>query len=58
MPDPSLAGAGIATVAAARDVVGTCPEADKALTAFVRWAQAGSAPRRQRVTLPDSAGLR
>ncbi|SDH77470.1 substrate-binding domain-containing protein [Nonomuraea jiangxiensis] len=44
VPDPSLAGAGIATVAAARDVVGTGPEADKALTAFVRWAQAGSAP--------------
>jgi hypothetical protein len=44
VPDPSLAGAGIATVAAARDVVGTGPEADKELTAFVRWAQAGSAP--------------
>ncbi len=44
VPDPSLAGAGIATVAAARDVVGAGPEADKALTAFVRWAQAGSAP--------------
>ncbi|GIH89702.1 hypothetical protein Psi01_03320 [Planobispora siamensis] len=44
VPDPSLAGAGIATVAAARDVVGTGPEADRALTAFVRWAQAGSAP--------------
>lgn len=44
VPDPSLAGAGIATVAAARDVVGTGPEADKALTAFVRWAQAGSTP--------------
>ncbi|NUW41064.1 VWA domain-containing protein [Nonomuraea rhodomycinica] len=44
VPDPSLAGAGIATVAAARDVVGTGAEADKALTAFVRWAQAGSAP--------------
>jgi hypothetical protein len=44
VPDPSLAGAGIATVAAARDVVGSGPEADKALTAFVRWAQAGSAP--------------
>ncbi|MFI7643022.1 substrate-binding and VWA domain-containing protein [Nonomuraea sp. NPDC049400] len=44
VPDPSLAGAGIATVAAARDVVGTGPGADKALTAFVRWAQAGSAP--------------
>ncbi|MEV0348863.1 substrate-binding and VWA domain-containing protein [Nonomuraea sp. NPDC050680] len=44
VPDPSLAGAGIATVAAARDVVGNGPEADKALTAFVRWAQAGSAP--------------
>ncbi|MEU8358941.1 substrate-binding and VWA domain-containing protein [Nonomuraea sp. NPDC048882] len=44
VPDPSLAGAGIATVAAARDVVGKGPEADKALTAFVRWAQAGSAP--------------
>ncbi|MEV0198208.1 substrate-binding and VWA domain-containing protein [Nonomuraea sp. NPDC050691] len=44
VPDPSLVGAGIATVAAARDVVGTGPEADKALTAFVRWAQAGSAP--------------
>ncbi|MFI7143503.1 substrate-binding and VWA domain-containing protein [Nonomuraea sp. NPDC050022] len=44
VPDPSLVGAGIATVAAARDVVGNGPEADKALTAFVRWAQAGSAP--------------
>nr|BFE86680.1 substrate-binding and VWA domain-containing protein [Planobispora longispora] len=44
VPDPSLAGAGIATVAAARDVVGTGPEADQALTAFVRWAQAGAAP--------------
>ncbi|MCG5218393.1 substrate-binding and VWA domain-containing protein [Streptosporangium sp. KLBMP 9127] len=44
VPDPSLAGAGIATVAAARDIVGTGPEADKSLTAFVRWAQAGSAP--------------
>lgn len=44
VPDPSLAGAGIATVAAARDVVGTGEAADKALTAFVRWAQAGSAP--------------
>ncbi|MEV0581914.1 substrate-binding and VWA domain-containing protein [Nonomuraea sp. NPDC050310] len=44
VPDPSLAGAGIATVAAARDVVGSGPDADKALTAFVRWAQAGSAP--------------
>ncbi|PZG10591.1 hypothetical protein C1J01_35925 [Nonomuraea aridisoli] len=44
VPDPSLAGAGIATVAAARDVVGAGPDADKALTAFVRWAQAGSAP--------------
>ncbi|MEQ4715335.1 substrate-binding and VWA domain-containing protein [Nonomuraea sp. B19D2] len=44
VPDPSLAGAGIATVAAARDVVGTGPGADRALTAFVRWAQAGSAP--------------
>ncbi|WP_281282864.1 substrate-binding domain-containing protein [Nonomuraea terrae] len=44
VPDPSLAGAGIATVAAARDVVGAGPDADQALTAFVRWAQAGSAP--------------
>jgi hypothetical protein len=44
VPDPSLSGAGIATVAAARDVVGTGAEADKALTAFVRWAQAASAP--------------
>ncbi len=44
VPDPSLAGAGIATVAAARDVVGTGPDADRSLTAFVRWAQAGSAP--------------
>ncbi|WP_240506627.1 substrate-binding and VWA domain-containing protein [Thermoactinospora rubra] len=44
VPDPSLAGAGIATVAAARDVVGTGPDADKSLTAFVRWAQAGAAP--------------
>ncbi|MFI6501537.1 substrate-binding and VWA domain-containing protein [Nonomuraea typhae] len=44
VPDPSLAGAGIATVAAARDVVGTGAAADRALTAFVRWAQAGSAP--------------
>ncbi|MBA2892636.1 substrate-binding and VWA domain-containing protein [Nonomuraea soli] len=44
VPDPSQAGAGIATVAAARDVVGESPDADKSLTAFVRWAQAGSAP--------------
>jgi hypothetical protein len=44
VPDPSLAGAGIATVAAARDVVGGGAEGDKALTAFVRWAQAGSTP--------------
>ncbi|WP_433252281.1 substrate-binding and VWA domain-containing protein [Streptosporangium sp. CA-135522] len=44
VPDPSLAGAGIATVAAARDVVGTGADADRSLTAFVRWAQAGSAP--------------
>ncbi|MFI6451544.1 substrate-binding and VWA domain-containing protein [Streptosporangium amethystogenes] len=44
VPDPSLAGAGIATVAAARDVVGSGAEADRALTAFVRWAQAGAAP--------------
>ncbi|MBB2909698.1 hypothetical protein FHS43_000944 [Streptosporangium becharense] len=44
VPDPSLAGAGIATVAAARDVVGTGAEADRELTAFVRWAQAGAAP--------------
>ncbi|NUR83064.1 MAG: solute-binding protein, partial [Nonomuraea sp.] len=33
VPDPSLAGAGIATVAAARDVVGSGPAADRALTA-------------------------
>lgn len=44
VPDPSLAGAGIATVAAARDVVGNGADADRALTAFVRWAQAGAAP--------------
>ncbi|MDP9862783.1 MULTISPECIES: substrate-binding and VWA domain-containing protein [Streptosporangium] len=44
VPDPSLAGAGIATVAAARDVVGTGADADRSLTAFVRWAQAGAAP--------------
>ncbi|MFC4058028.1 substrate-binding and VWA domain-containing protein [Planomonospora corallina] len=44
VPDPSLAGAGIATVAAARDLVGNGTEADQKLTAFVRWAQAGAAP--------------
>ncbi|MBO3745082.1 substrate-binding domain-containing protein [Streptosporangiaceae bacterium NEAU-GS5] len=41
IPDPSVSGAGIATVAAARDIAG--PDS-KALTAFVRMAQAGSAP--------------
>ncbi|MEO3808693.1 substrate-binding domain-containing protein [Sphaerisporangium sp. B11E5] len=44
IPDPSVAGAGIATVAAARDIAGTGSEGDKQLTAFVRMAQAGSAP--------------
>jgi hypothetical protein len=44
VPDPSVAGAGIATVAAARDIAGSGPEGDKQLTAFVRMAQAGSAP--------------
>ncbi|GAA1278551.1 hypothetical protein Psi02_60450 [Planotetraspora silvatica] len=44
IPDPSTSGAGIATVAAARDLVGTGEKADKDLTAFVRMAQAGSAP--------------
>ncbi len=44
VPDPSVSGAGIATVAAARDIVGTGPDASKELTAFVRMAQAGSAP--------------
>ncbi|GAA4579050.1 substrate-binding and VWA domain-containing protein [Planotetraspora phitsanulokensis] len=44
IPDPSTSGAGIATVAAARDLVGTGEQADKDLTAFVRMAQAGSAP--------------
>ncbi|GAA3830583.1 substrate-binding and VWA domain-containing protein [Sphaerisporangium flaviroseum] len=44
IPDPSVAGAGIATVAAARDIAGTGSQGDKQLTAFVRMAQAGSAP--------------
>ncbi|MGI5160936.1 substrate-binding domain-containing protein [Microbispora sp. CA-102843] len=44
IPDPSVSGAGIATVAAARDIVGTGEKADRDLTAFVRMAQAGSAP--------------
>ncbi|WP_373281480.1 substrate-binding domain-containing protein [Microtetraspora fusca] len=44
VPDPSVSGAGIAAVAAARDIVGTGPDASKQLTAFVRMAQAGSAP--------------
>ncbi|ADG87472.1 substrate-binding and VWA domain-containing protein [Thermobispora bispora] len=44
VPDPSVSGAGIATVAAARDLVGTGSEANKALTAFVRMAQAGAMP--------------
>ncbi|MFC4586495.1 substrate-binding and VWA domain-containing protein [Sphaerisporangium corydalis] len=44
IPDPSVAGAGIATVAAARDIAGTGAKGDKELTAFVRMAQAGSAP--------------
>ncbi|MCT9928823.1 substrate-binding and VWA domain-containing protein [Planotetraspora sp. A-T 1434] len=44
IPDPSVSGAGIATVAAARDIVGSGETADKDLTAFVRMAQAGSAP--------------
>ncbi|MEN3540209.1 substrate-binding and VWA domain-containing protein [Microbispora sp. ZYX-F-249] len=44
IPDPSVSGAGIATVAAARDIVGTGEKADRDLTAFVRMAQSGSAP--------------
>ncbi|MEV7965239.1 substrate-binding and VWA domain-containing protein [Sphaerisporangium sp. NPDC088356] len=44
IPDPSVAGAGIATVAAARDIAGEGDQGDKELTAFVRMAQAGSAP--------------
>lgn len=44
IPDPSVSGAGIATVAAARDIAGTGEKADRDLTAFVRMAQAGSAP--------------
>ncbi len=44
IPDPSVAGAGIATVAAARDIAGEGGKGDKELTAFVRMAQAGSAP--------------
>ncbi|WP_245646850.1 substrate-binding and VWA domain-containing protein [Microtetraspora niveoalba] len=44
VPDPSVTGAGIATVAAARDIVGTGPDSGKQLTAFVRMAQAGSVP--------------
>ncbi|MDH2427830.1 substrate-binding domain-containing protein [Sphaerisporangium sp. TRM90804] len=44
VPDPSVAGAGIATVAAARDIAGTGGDGPEQLTAFVRMAQAGSAP--------------
>lgn len=44
VPDPSVAGAGIATVAAARDIAGTGDKGGRELTAFVRMAQAGSAP--------------
>jgi hypothetical protein len=44
IPDPSVAGAGIATVAAARDIAGDSAQGAKELTAFVRMAQAGSAP--------------
>ncbi|GII75416.1 hypothetical protein Sru01_03980 [Sphaerisporangium rufum] len=44
VPDPSVTGAGIAAVAAARDIAGGGEKGDRALTAFVRMAQAGSAP--------------
>ena len=44
VPDPSQAGAGIAALAAARDIVGGGARGAKALSAFVRWAQAASAP--------------
>ncbi|WP_308249698.1 substrate-binding and VWA domain-containing protein [Sphaerisporangium fuscum] len=44
IPDPSMAGAGIATVAAARDIAGSGDKGAKELTAFVRMAQAGSVP--------------
>ncbi|MGW4637775.1 substrate-binding and VWA domain-containing protein [Sphaerisporangium sp. NPDC004334] len=44
IPDPSVAGAGIATVAAATDIAGTGDKGARELTAFVRMAQAGSAP--------------
>lgn len=54
IPDPSVAGAGIATVAAARDIAGTGEKGAKELTAFVRMAQAGSAPDyRSMVTAVD-----
>ncbi|MET8143597.1 substrate-binding domain-containing protein [Sphaerisporangium sp. NPDC005288] len=44
IPDPSVSGAGIATVAAATDIAGTGGKGARELTAFVRMAQAGSAP--------------
>ncbi|WP_248961797.1 substrate-binding and VWA domain-containing protein [Sphaerisporangium perillae] len=44
IPDPSVAGAGIATVAAATDIAGSGGKGARELTAFVRMAQAGSAP--------------
>lgn len=44
IPDPSVSGAGIATVAAARDIAGDTSQGARELTAFVRMAQAGSAP--------------
>jgi hypothetical protein len=44
VPDPSQAGAGIATLAAARDIVGGGERGAKSLSAFVRWAQAAAMP--------------
>ncbi|ETK33527.1 substrate-binding and VWA domain-containing protein [Microbispora sp. ATCC PTA-5024] len=58
IPDPSVSGAGIATVAAARDIVGTGEKANKDLTAFVRMAQSGSAPDyRSMLSAVDAPGF-
>ncbi|MBX6384051.1 MAG: VWA domain-containing protein [Microbispora sp.] len=58
IPDPSVSGAGIATVAAARDLVGTGEKADRDLTAFVHMAQPGSAPDyRSMLAAVDAPGI-
>ncbi|RJL30559.1 VWA domain-containing protein [Bailinhaonella thermotolerans] len=44
IPDPSVSGAGVVTVAAARDIAGEGEKGRRWLTAFVRMAQATSAP--------------